>query len=113
MLLALSLSARAPAAEELRAGFGVARLPSDIGAPLGGYGGLWDRKADAVHDPPEARALILELGEERLGIVSLDVVIPRGDLREEVLRKVAPLELDGLLLAATHTHSGPGGYIDG
>jgi hypothetical protein len=111
-LLLLAAASRAQASE-LRAGFGVAALPAAIGAPLGGYGGLWDRTSRSLHDPPEARALVLELGELRLGIVSLDVVIPRGELRAAVLREADPLGLDGLLLAATHTHSGPGGYIEG
>jgi hypothetical protein len=84
-----------------------------LGAPLGGYGGLVDRKARSVLDPPESRALVLELEGSRLGIVALDIVIPRGELRAAVLAEVAPLGIDALLLAATHTHSGPGGYIEG
>lgn len=111
LLLLVALPARAD--EELRAGFGIAPLPAAIGAPLGGYGGIRDRTARSVHDAPEARALVLELGERRLAVVSLDIVIARGELREAVLREVEPLGLDGLLLAATHTHSGPGGYIEG
>ena len=113
VLVLAATATRAHAEDALRAGFGQSALPAEIGAPLGGYGGLWDRTADSINDAPEARALILELGAQRLGIVALDVVIPRGELREAVLREVAPLELDGLLLAATHTHSGPGGYIEG
>jgi neutral ceramidase len=114
-LLALALwCGTLPAlADELRAGFGVAPLPAEPGAPLGGYGGLWDRKAEGMHDPPEARAVIVELGAERLALATVDVVIARGELRDEVSREIAALELDGLLLAATHTHSGPGGYIEG
>ncbi len=111
LLVASALPARS--AEELRAGFGVAPLPMVLGAPLGGYGGLVDRKARSVLDPPQARALVLEHEGSRLGIVALDIVIPRGELRSAVLREIAPLGIGGLLLAATHTHSGPGGYIEG
>jgi hypothetical protein len=32
-------------------------------------------------------------------------------LREAIRKRAAPLELDGLMIAATHTHSGPGGYL--
>jgi hypothetical protein len=113
-LAALVLAAATPArADGLRAGFGVAPLPANVGEPMGGYGGLTTRRADEVFDPPEARALVLEGGGVRAGIVALDVVIARPNLRELVLADTRALGLDWLALVATHTHSGPGGYLPG
>jgi hypothetical protein len=97
----------------LSAGFGLAALPAPQGGPLGGYGGLCDRTGESRLDPPEARAVVLEAGAQRIGVVVLDIVIVRTELRARVLEAAAPLGLTGLLVAATHTHSGPGGYIDG
>jgi hypothetical protein len=48
----------------------------------------------------------------RLGLVSLDILIATPSLRDAIRERVAPLDLDGLIVAATHTHSGPGGYVE-
>jgi len=80
---------------------------------MAGYGGLRDRIAEGLLDPPEARALLIERGELRLALVALDLVIVRPELHDTVWAAVDDLALDGLLLAATHTHSGPGGYVPG
>ncbi len=100
-------------AEELRAGLGVAELPARVGGAIGGFGGLTTRRAEGTLDPPQARALVLEQGELRVAVVALDIVIPRPNLRDALLEQIAPLGLDLLALVATHTHSGPGGYLPG
>ncbi len=56
---------------------------------------------------------MIEQGDQRLGIVSLDVVIVRPQVREALRERVRGLGLDTLLLVATHTHSGPGGFVEG
>src|SRR6218665_1793066 len=45
---------------------------ADITPPLGSDMPAWARKADGVHDPLYARALVLDDGTERIAIVSLD-----------------------------------------
>jgi len=108
------LAAAAPArGDALRAGFGTAPLPVDPGEPMGGYGGFTTRRAEGVLDPPEARALVLEGNGVRAGLVALDLVIARPDVRELVLAATRELHLDWLAVVATHTHSGPGGYLPG
>ena len=109
-LLCLATGARA---DELRAGLGVERLPAAPGEAMGGYGGFGTRRAEGVLDPPEARALVLEQAELRIAVVSLDVVIARPNLRDLVLEETKELGIDLLALVATHTHSGPGGYLQG
>lgn len=113
ILVLAAMPAAAAAGAELRAGLGVATLPHPEGGPLGGYGGIRDRRAEGVLDPPEARALVLDRDELRIGLLTLDVVIARPELRDAVLERVQPLGIDALVLVATHTHSGPGGYIPG
>lgn len=97
----------------LRAGFAAVPLPTPPGGPLGGYGGLRDRRARHTLDPPEARALVLDQGERRLGLVVLDIMIARPDLHRAVRTRTAALDLEPLAVVATHTHSGPGGYLSG
>jgi hypothetical protein len=80
---------------------------------MAGYGGLRDRTATGLLDPPEARALVLDGEGVRVAIVALDVLIARPRLRNALLTRISGLEVDALLLVATHTHSGPGGYEPG
>jgi hypothetical protein len=111
--LALLVSASAARGDGLEAGFGAAPLPAPAGGVLGGYGGVFDRTATGVLDPPEARALVLASGPLRVGIVALDLVIARPALADLVAPRARSLGLDPVILVATHTHSGPGGYMPG
>jgi hypothetical protein len=116
--LALALGAASPAAsgpedDALRAGFGEAPLPAPDGGPLAGYGGLRTRRADSVLDAPQARALVLERGDKRLALIAADLLIARPQLTEPLRAHARERGVDAVLLAATHTHSGPGGYLPG
>jgi single-strand selective monofunctional uracil DNA glycosylase len=114
-LAALLLALVATPAVALRAGAAVAALELPAGVPLAGYGARGMRsRAEGVLAPVEARALVLEGagGAPRVGLVALDVLVVWPRLREAVEARSADLRLDALVVAATHTHSGPGGYVD-
>ena len=71
-------------------------------------------KARGVRDAVHARALTLDNGEARVSIVSCDLLIMSAELRTDVLRR---LDANGsgvtdVLLAATHTHTSVGAYVD-
>jgi hypothetical protein len=114
LALGLLLALPSAAAPPLRAGAaGVALAPPE-GVPLAGYGerGPRNRSRGALA-PVEARALVVERADgARVGLVALDVLIVWPTLRAAVVERVADLRLEVLLVAATHTHSGPGGYVD-
>ena len=115
-LLPLAAQAQSDAetdAEGLRAGFGIAPLPTPDGGPLAGYGGLRDRNAEGVLDAPEARALVLDRAGLRVALVVLDLIIIRPSLRDELLELAPDLGVDAVILSATHTHSGPGAFVPG
>jgi hypothetical protein len=59
-----------------------------------------------VHDPVWARALVLQLGNTRVGLVALDVVGLFHPLVEEIRGKVQDLGFTHLMVASTHTHGG-------
>jgi hypothetical protein len=99
--------------EELRAALGSAALPAQPGTALAGYGGIFERRAEEVLDVPEARALLLERGDLRVALVAFDLLLIRPELRARLLESEAARGLDGLILVATHSHSGPGGYVPG
>jgi len=68
--------------------------------------------ARGTHDPLCARALVLEAGGAKVALVALDVIAGSERLTDEVLARVADLGFrrEGLIVAGTHTHSGPGGF---
>jgi len=80
--------------------------------PLAGYGARLGKLSKGILDPVYVRALVLDDGKSKIALVSADILLILADLKKEVEEKVKDLRLDGILLGATHTHSGPGGYSD-
>ncbi len=103
--LALIFAVAAAAKAELRAG--VARVditPSSL-MPMYGYSNRKCGPANGTHDSLFAKVLVLEAGESRVAIVTLDLgSIVSQNLRRDVAEK---LKIPVLLLAASHTHSAP------
>jgi hypothetical protein len=134
-LLALALAAGPAAAQPcpdcLEAG--AARVAVDLpaGVPLGGYGSVarralipdllgrhphafWFRPAEGARDDLAVRALVLQSGSTRVAWVAVDLLAIDASLTADVGRR---LQSDGvapatLVLSASHTHSGPGAYVD-
>ncbi|HVP45193.1 MAG TPA: neutral/alkaline non-lysosomal ceramidase N-terminal domain-containing protein [Bryobacteraceae bacterium] len=92
-------------AADLEAGLAKVDItPSSFG-PMYGYANRKCGPANGTHDPLFARALVLAAGDSRLAIVTLDL----GSIVSQNLEKdvAAKLGIPVLLLAASHTHSGP------
>jgi hypothetical protein len=95
----------------LQAGAAVRTL--DLGpAPLIGGFPKFRWAAEGVEAPLTARALVLAVPGMKVALASVEVLVIPGALDAAVRARVADLKLDGLVLAATHTHAGPGGYWD-
>lgn len=95
-------------AASLKAGASKVEITPPTGLPMYGFA---DRKGGAtkVRDPLFARVLVLEAGEQRLALVVLDLGTVFAPSWIAKLRATAR-ERDGIsyvLVAATHTHSGP------
>lgn len=107
IVLAL-LAGTASGAEGVRVGFGRADITPEVGGGskpvyLAGYG--QGREATGVHDPLWARAVVLEDGERRIALVSVDLV---GIQHEVTLAVRGRLEgFSYVLVASTHNHEGP------
>ena len=97
----------------LRAGAGQADItPPKTGYYLGGFT-RQDRVAQGQSARLYANTLVLQRGKRKVALVAAEVfAIPAG-LQEDVARKVASLGFDHttVVLQASHTHSGPGGYF--
>jgi neutral/alkaline ceramidase-like enzyme len=110
----------------LRVGSGRALITPAPGAWMAGYPpkladvegfpanirGYVGRKepATGAHDPLWAKAVVLDDGQQRVGIVGIDTLIVLGEWTHNVRQEVASrsgIPPQNLLINTTHTHSGP------
>ena len=75
---------------------------------------FWFRPSQGVRDALAVRALVLEHAGRRLAWATLDLVAVDRSFTADALRALAaaPLPATTLLLSASHTHSGPGAFVD-
>jgi hypothetical protein len=77
---------------------------------MGGYGQRAGLVSRGVHDPLWAKALYVENGQERLLLISADLISIPNTLYQQVSNALVEKGLvteSELCLAASHTHSGP------
>ena len=128
MVLAGVGGAHAGCDDCVTAGAGRAALIVPAGTPLGGYGAFarrllfpdvfglyphafWLKPSLGERDQLAARALVIEHDGRRVTWLTLDLVA----VDRSFMRTLADRLGDGvgtLLVSASHTHSGPGGYVD-
>jgi hypothetical protein len=92
----------------LRAGAATSNITPPLGISING--GMQDRQARHIHDELHARCLVLDDGREMLGIVVCDsCMIPRWiiDSAKESVQARTDLQLDRIIVSATHAHSCP------
>jgi hypothetical protein len=89
---------------------GVAQV--DITPPVGfrmaGY--FNERLSTGVHDPLQAKALVLRQGQEQIALVSCDLVgVSLGDTTKARARasERTGIPVTNIVICATHTHTGP------
>src|SRR4051812_8297819 len=104
-LLCLALAVTAHAEIPLNAGVSRVEITPSTNMEMYGYSNRKCGPATGTHDPLFAKVLVLESGDARLAIVTLDLGSMVSDnLRREVASK---LNIPLLLLSASHTHSAP------
>lgn len=115
LLLALGAgTAPAAAAPPLRAGAGMTDItPPRTGYYLGGWTRA-DRLAEGASTRLMASALVLQRGKQKLALVAVELFAVPAGLQEAVAARLAARGFDrtNVIMAATHTHSGPGGYAN-
>lgn len=93
----------------MRAGFGKVELPVPDGVEMAGYGNREGGTA-GVHEPLYVRALVLEVGSERVALCSVElcwVLDETVAVARERLAARGAVPAERLFVSATHTHSGP------
>jgi hypothetical protein len=100
---------QAGAAESsIRAGVAVVDITPPIGYRMQGY--FSERPSTGTHDPLQAKAIVLQEGEEQAALVVCDLcainAAVTGPARARAEEKTG-IPASQILIAATHTHTGP------
>ena len=120
-----------PCRDCLAAGAARVGLAVPAGVPLAGYGSVarrmlvpdvlgrhahafWFRPSDGERDTLSARALVLQSGDVRVAWVAADLLAVDRSFTAEVERRLAAAGVPSvtLIISASHTHSGPGAFVD-
>jgi len=109
LLSTLLLFSTTDVSAELKAGAAVVDVtPAQL--PVFVNGGMRSRSADKVNTPVNARAIVLDDGQDRLGIVVVDsCMMPRPLLDEakELAAQRTKIRADQMLISASHSHTAP------
>lgn len=102
---------------QLLAGWASKSITPAVSQPLAGYSARpGDKHSIGVRDQVEVRVLALGDGEDRVVLVGADMLIIPPNVAEHVRRQAANrcgLSPSNILLNASHTHCGPGGFAPG
>jgi putative sterol carrier protein len=104
-LLFTLLSLSATWAQSLQAGAARVKITPDKLPYLAGYSA--NRRAEEVHDDVYASAVVIQAGDTKMAIVSCDLIGLLHPAVQEIRRKVTSVPAENIVIAATHTHSGP------
>ena len=97
----------------VRVGFSKVDITPTRPTAMAGY--YHERLSTATHDPLWCRTTVLEVGDSRVALVSLDLIRSTQWITEETQRLVAEKGMSelqgknfaGILISATHSHTGP------
>jgi hypothetical protein len=112
---ALAANAQTTPQARLMAGVGKSDITPPIGTPLAGYGGRLGKPSTGVHDPTEARALVIDNGTEKVAFVGVDHLgFDHGMVERvrELAAKATNIAPDHIFVMSSHTHSGGGAFLE-
>ena len=109
VVLMMVAPAGSAVAEPLRAGVSTVDLtpPLEWGFALGGYGERMSKPAEAIHDRVLAKGLVLEQGEKRYAIVTIDILGLPQNIKPQVLAALSGqnFSADNVMLLPSHSHA--------
>ena len=96
--------------------FNAAAVEVDITPPVGvkmaGYGARL-KASQGIHDPLKAQILFLELNDSRVVMISMDLLAVQAQFSKKIhaaITEKTGVAEDHVLIACSHTHSGPQGF---
>lgn len=96
------------AAEPVRVGFAAVDVTPPIGYRMSGY--FYERFSTGVHNPLQAKAIVLEQGDVRFAWVFCDMVGVPSPITSAARTEAAEatgIPRENIFFAATHSHTGP------
>jgi neutral ceramidase len=93
---------------ELQIGTATQNITPKLGIPLAGY--YSERGADGVHDPLNAKVIVLESDGAKAALVSLDLISTMRSTVEEARVLIAQqtgIPGKNVMISGTHSHTGP------
>lgn len=96
------------------AGWARAKIEVPEGAPLGGYGDREGAPHTGTADDVYVRAFVIGAADHRALVFTADVLLVDPRIVEAVAARIGDrFDADRIFYTASHTHSGPGGYVPG
>ena len=108
--LCLFIAAQSAAEESaFKAGFAKRDVTPERPTPMWGYGGRHALLSQGAADPLVAKAVVIEVGDQRLAIVGMDIGRgPTAAMMEQIRKAVADQAgVEHVMIAGSHTHHGP------
>jgi hypothetical protein len=108
LIASFLLSMAALNAADFRAGAAQVDITPPAGAPMAGY--YYNRAAAGVHDPLQAKAIVIEKDGVTAAIVACDLSSLPRPIAEAARRRITELlkiPPTHVMISATHTHTGP------
>ncbi len=107
--LLLAVSARAEEPASFKVGFAKRDITPQAAVPMWGYGARHDKLSQGVLDPLLAKAIVIEIGQDRLAIMGLDIGRgPTSAMMEKIRKEVAEKAgVEHVMISGSHSHHGP------
>ena len=91
-----------------KVGFAKRDITPQAPVPMWGYGARHDLLSQGTIDPLMAKAIVIEVGNDRLAIVGLDIGRgPTAAMMEQIRKEVEKAGVQTVLISGSHTHHGP------
>lgn len=94
---------------EFKVGFAQKDVTPDVPMPMWGYGARRDMLSEGTLDPLMAKAVVIEVGSDRIAIVGLDMGRAPTTAMMELIRATVreKAKVEEILIVGSHTHHGP------
>ena len=108
-LVVIASTATCRAGEHFKVGYAEQNITPARAMPMWGYGDRHNALSTGVRDPLMAKAIVIDVGTEKLAIVGLDLGrSPRDDQMKRIRASVQERAGVGLvMISGSHTHHGP------